>query len=109
MSAVTLAEQQDLRWRLQGILPSLVRLQVRTGRKADAHSTAERLLEVARDAEHGVAEAEALLGAVLLDNGMLEPGLEQLEAAWDGLAASPGENSELREQVLHNLIVGHKP
>ena len=107
MSAVTLAEQQNLRWRLQGMLPSLVRLQVRTGRKVEAYSTAQRLLEVAREAEFGVAEAEALLGAAMLDNGMLEPGLEQLEAAWDGSAVSPGEDSELREQVLHNLIVGH--
>jgi tetratricopeptide (TPR) repeat protein len=107
MSAVSLAEEGHLWWRLHGMLPALVRLQLRTGRKAEALSTAQRLLDVARDAQQGMAEAEALLGAAMLDNGMLEPGLEQLEAAWDSLIVSPGERSELRKHTVHNLIVGH--
>lgn len=106
-AAVELAEQSGRRARVLELLPVLVRSEVANGDRGGAVDAARRFIPVATDLESDVAEAHALLGAALVDNDQVPEGIEHLAVGWQLLDDRHSDNSDLRGQLLHNLIVAH--
>lgn len=111
IAATELAASHHMSAHLRTLLPSLARAEHRAGNRAAALRYARQSLELAQISGLGLPDAQALLGAALLDAGSLEEGIELLRDALPALVEELRDDEaavdELRSGV-HNLVLAHR-